>query len=125
MEPDRQTSEFNMAVSWLNRLNYYFYICDDASQNLDLHGWFQSLMILNRELCTEMKEAEEAEQTSKARALFKQINNQLQYQQRTGKKGIPPELYWQLHEYETFLRKVMDKSGLLKRVTEDAMKALR
>lgn len=125
MESDREKSEFNMAVSWLNRLNYYFYKVDEAAENLDSFAWFQGLMILNRELSTEMKDSEETEQTDKAKGLFKQINQQILTQKRTGQQGIPPKLYWELHEYETFLRKVMDKSGLLKRVQDDAYKALR
>ena len=125
MEPDRNISEFNMAVSWLNRLNYYFYKVDEAAENLNLYEWFQGLMILNRELCTEMKPTEEEEHSAKAKALFEKIEKQLSQQKRTGKQSIPAALYWELHEYETFLRKIMDKSGLLKRVQEDALKALR
>jgi len=125
MEPDRQISEFNMAVSWLNRLNYYFYKVDEAAENLDLYAWFQGLMILNRELVTEMKADEETSHNKKAKELFTQIQTQMNQQKRTGRAGIPPALYWELHEYETYLRKIMDKSGLLKRVQEDALKALR
>ncbi len=125
MEADRNISEFNMAVSWLNRLNYYFYVCDEAAQNLQLFEWFQSLMILNRELCTEMKKDEEKTQQQQAEELFKEINILLKNQNRKGQTGIPPTTYWKLHKFETSLRKIMDKSGLLKRVQDDAMKSLR
>lgn len=119
MESDREKSEFNMAVSWLNRLNLEFYICNDAAKNLDAHAWFSSLMILNRELTTEMKPNEEDSQDKESWEIFDEINRLTTMQTRTGQRGIPPKLYKRLHEYEKFIRNIMNKSGLLKKVQED------
>lgn len=119
MDSDRDKSEFNMAVSWLNRLNIEFYVCNEAAKALDAHAWFSSLMILNRELCTEMKPAEEEAQDKKSWELFNEINQVVKNQNRTGKIGIPPELYKKLHEYEKYIRNIMNKSGLLKKVQEE------
>jgi len=121
---DRKQSEFNMAVSWLGRLNYWFYICDEQSNQMNIYEWFQSLLILTRELITEMKpeEKQELEQTQKR--IFPEINRVAMITERTGNKKVPPSLYWQLHEMETKLRTILDDSGLQKKAVDDALKAL-
>jgi hypothetical protein len=55
---DRDQSEFDMAVSYLGRLNALFYQADQAAMNLDIYNWFHALLCLFRELSTEMKEDE-------------------------------------------------------------------
>ena len=55
---ERQQSEFNDAIGYLNRLNSLFYLCDNSSIELDAFSWFHSLMALERELSTEMEEKE-------------------------------------------------------------------
>lgn len=124
-EDNQQKSEFNMAVAWLNRLNYYFYICDEASHNLDSHQWLQTLMILYRELTTEMTPEIRKEWKTKAKKLFNDLSQSNRQSVRTGQRGIPPDIYWELNDFEEFLRKSMDKSGLLKKMQEDAAKALK
>lgn len=121
---DTQKSEFNMAVAWLNRLNFWFYTCDDASSRLDAHEWLQTLMILMRELSTEINEKDMEEKKKEARELFNKISNWNKIEARKGRLSIEPNTYWQLHELEIYLRKKMDKSGLLKKVMADASKAL-
>lgn len=44
---------------------------------------------------------------------------------RSGKLEIPPELYMELHQFELELRQVANKAGLLMKMTEDALKALK
>jgi len=96
----REQSEFNMALSWLNRLNYWFYTCDEASSNLDLHKWFQTLIILFRELSTEMKEKEIEEKQKELNDIWQLIN---QTQARRGSASfINVELYWSLNNFELF-----------------------
>ena len=124
-EDNQQKSEFNMAVAWLNRLNYYFYICDDASHNLDSHQWLQTLMILFRELTTEMTEEIRQKWKREARQLFDDLSRSNKQSMRTGQTGIQPDTYWKLNDFEEFLRKTMDNSGLLKKMQDDASKALK
>ena len=124
IEADRTQSEFNMAVAWLNRLNYWFYVCDEHSHNLDVFNWFQTLMILFRELSTEIDKTKYNEHKTSARVLFQTVNKHVAEKNRKGVAGISPDLYWELHDFEEFLRIEMDKSGLLKKAKEDAAKAL-
>jgi len=118
-ETPRQQSEFNMAVSYLNRLNLLFYAADNASMELDAHGWFHALQALFRELSTEMKPQEE----ERFEALAKEINEELsecnRHQSRTGRVEIIPELYEKLHNYEKSLRKILKDAGLQNRMVDD------
>lgn len=122
--PESPKSEFNMAVAWLNRLNYWFYSCDDASSRLNAHEWLQNLMILLRELSTEIDPKEMQTKQQEAKLLFEEIIQWDKIEIKKGRMSISPDTYWKLHELEVYLRKKMDKSGLLKKVMSDAAKAL-
>lgn len=122
---DRQRSEFNMAVSYLNRLNYLFYIANEAATSLDAHGWFHSLLALFRELSTEMKPKEIEEIDD----IIKEINplmarNSMNIK-KTGITEISETLYNQLHLFEIKLRKVLKSAGLQMKMMDDASMALR
>ena len=127
MEPMSEIakSEFNMAMAWLNRINYYFYLANEHSFNLNAYEWWLALLVLFRELRTEMKDEERKEKKEEAEKIFNDMKTELFKQQRTGKKGITPELYWKLDSFESWLRDVLDRSGLQKKVMESAMAALR
>jgi hypothetical protein len=121
----REQSEFNMAVSYLNRLNDLFYSVDQASIRLDIVAWYHSLMALFRELSTEMKQDEitqyETEMISNTMPLLKTHILNLQ----KGLNEVDPKLYRKLHNFELFLRKVLKESGLQQKIMESAEKALR
>jgi len=117
-------SEFNMAVAWLNRLNFWFYSCDDSSSRLNAHEWMQNLMILMRELSTEISSDEMALKIKDCKSLFDNISQWDKLESKKGRMSIEPDTYWKLHDLEIYLRMKMDKSGLLKRVMADAAKAL-
>ena len=122
---DRLQSEFNMAVSYLNRLNNQFYICNEAAMNLDAFTWFHSLMVLYRELSTEMKDKE----IKQGQDMMEQINpliaDSLKDQERTGRTQVSAPLYSKLHHFEMMLRKVLKASGLQLKIMEDPRFALR
>lgn len=122
---DTPKSEFNMAVAWLNRLNYYFYMCDEASQSLNAHEWLQTLMILFRELTTEIKAEKRKFWEAKAKNLFERILDSSRNRFKKFQGGIPPDIYWELHSFDQYLREAMDNSGLLKKMQEDAARSLR
>ena len=121
---DRPQSEFNMAFSYLNRLNSLFYVCDEAAISLDANSWFHTLLAIFRELSTEMKKEEQI----KYREVIKKINDMLARHNTNfhsgGSTGINQELYDELFDFELFLRKILDDAGLLKRVVEDPSRAL-
>lgn len=121
---DRSQAEFNMAVSYLNRLNTLFYIANDAAMTLDANTWMHSLMAIERELSTEMKEEEITtiqEQIKSLRPKIKTFND------ATSRKGYPEmevDLYETLHNIEINLRKVLKTSGLLMKMKADARSAI-
>jgi hypothetical protein len=122
--PER--AEFNMAVSYLNRLNILFSQCDQASISLDIYTWFHSLLATYRELSTWMPDLDERNKINES---IKQINPMIskayQAYSKTGKLEIPHELYMLLHDLELKMRDVASKSGLMMKMADDAMNALK
>jgi len=125
MPDQRDQSEFNMAVSFLNRLNGLFYVCDDASMSMNINDWFQSLVVIFRELSTEMKEAEITIKNNDIKLIFGKVNRHIDQSNKRGQMGISKELYWDLHEFELFLRKILKDSGLQQKMKDSAFDALR
>lgn len=121
----REQSEFNMAVAWLNRLNLLFYAADQAAIELDMYTWLHSLMALFRELSTEMKDQELATFKTAFSTLSTRINTLLQKQKRQGILSLPQDIHADLHDLEIKLRKIMKQAGLLTRVQDSASRALR
>lgn len=121
---DREQSEFNMAVSYLNRLNALFYIADEAAMNLDVNKWMHSLKTIFRELSTEMNDQEIQNINSK----FKTTNTDVQsYLSKSNQKGTQPissKLYDGLHELEIDLRKILKDAGLQQKMKADSRKSL-
>lgn len=121
---NRDQSEFNMAVSWLNRLNALFYTSDQAAIELDSHAWFHTLLALFRELSTEMKDAEITKKQKEIEDINKAISKQIKDYERTGKKEINSDLYMKLHNFELFIRGILKDSGLQNKIKDNAMDAL-
>jgi len=122
---EREQSEFNMAVSYLNRLNHLFYSCNASSMSLDAFGWYHSLMALFRELSTEMKPDEITSWQKKGTTINGLIRKNLDRCNRTGRQELSPDLYEELHKFELFLRNVTKKSGLQNRMQDNASFALK
>ena len=53
------------------------------------------------------------------------IAKQIRLAGKTGETGIRPELYKALHDYELFLRSILERAGLQTRRVDDASGALR
>lgn len=122
---ERQKSEFNMAVSYLNRLNNLFYICDRASIELDSYMWFHTLMAVYRELSTEITKAPERERMKiLAKELARNYFAYRKVQNRGKDRGLPDALYWKFHDFELELREILEKSGLQTKRQDDAALAL-
>lgn len=120
LNPDqRDQSEFNMAISYLQRLNSLFYNCDHASMNLDAFRWFHTLMTLYRELSTEMKQEEMDEWSIKINKISQMINTQIKDSHKNIHLTINSELYNELHLFELFIRNVLKTAGLQNRMKED------
>jgi hypothetical protein len=125
METTRNQNEFNMAVSYLNRLNSLFYIVDESSMKLQMDTWFHGLIAIFRELSTEMKEDEIKQFNTRINNINVEIQKSNQHSIRTGKNNVKPQMYFLLNNLELDLRKVLKDSGLQNRIVDDAMRALR
>ena len=124
-ENERQQSEFNMAVGFLNRLNTLLYFCNEYSIELDSHKWFHFLSVLLRELSTEMTEDEYKKGNGFRRDLNEMVNQNIKKNLQHGTNQIPQDTYEKLHNFEVFLRNVLKDSGLLTKMKEDAASALK
>lgn len=112
MGDERGQSEFNMAVSYLNRLNTAFYVAGDAAQNLDAPTWFHALLWLERELSTEMSATEQQEFTARRKKLNLLIAQNTRINAKTGRQEITSDLFDELHTYEIMLRGILKDAGL-------------
>jgi len=121
---DRQQSEFNMAVSYLNRLNALFFMADEAAIQLDAYTWFHTLMALSRELSTEMSPDEFETVTKFMGDINPNIQKAYANHAKTGRWQIDSVLYHEMHDFELLIRKVLKKSGMLMRMQEDPSFAL-
>lgn len=124
MESDREQNEFNMAVSYLNRLNSAFYAADNAALELNAHEWYHSLRVLFRELSTEMKKDEITTWKNNLNSINTKVVQQINTNQRKQTMSIEPSLYQELEECEMFLRRILKESGLQGKMRMDPRKAL-
>jgi hypothetical protein len=125
METERAQSEFNMAVSYLNRLNLLFYMADSAALDLDAGQWFHNLLALYRELSTEITDKEQEiflEKIRKVNTLL--VSHNIEYS-RTQQRQIKPSLYETLQDFEINLRRILKSAGLQQKMMDDARNALR
>lgn len=119
---ERAQSEFNMAVSYLNRMNALFYIADESAMSLDAYQWFHSLLAIERELSTEMKPDELKKFEERIKRIAPEVTLWVQ-QKNTGQNPtIETELYEELHTLEIELRRVLKSAGLQNKMVDDALK---
>lgn len=121
----REKAEFNMAVSYLNRINILFSSCDQASISLDIYAWFHSLLAAYREMSSWMDDKERDEFNKRIEKLNPEITKIYKRMSNTGKFEIPHETYMELHNMELKLRDIAKKSGLLMKIQDDAFDALK
>ncbi len=120
----RTQSEFNSAVSYLNRINYIFTVCDEMSMSLDVNGWFHMLLCLYRELSTMMKKPEMDAVDKMISELNPRIG-EFNDEQRRGNTDVDINFYNQMHRFELYLRSIYKETGLQMKMSDDASKALR
>lgn len=117
-------SEFSGDLNYLNRINILFYQVDQSALALDAYTWFHTLMVLYRELSTEMSDEDLKKAKEDTQKLAKELaswNNR----KNKGYNEIRQEFYNQLHEFELFLRRVHKEAGLQMKMREDPTRALR
>ena len=105
-------SEFNSAISFLNRLNGLHWTANDAAINLNLHLWYQTLLALYRSLSTEMIDDDFVRLEALRKEIIPRLSN---YNRREGTKAqnvIPEDLLSLLHDFEISLYSVEKRSGI-------------
>lgn len=117
-------SEYNMAFSYLNRLNSLFYYANAMAMELNAHGWFHILLALYRELSPYLKPEELEKKDKTITAINSLIAKNNKRMSRTGTQEISSELYKELHSFELFIREVLRRTGLQMRMENDPSKAL-
>lgn len=121
MQQQRDVSEFNYGISFLNRLNYQFYICMSSAMSLDAFGWFHALLTIRRELSDDMKDGEMEESNS----FMNTINLELGKLSKINKSNyIPQQLYDKLDGFEIFLRKIVKSAGYKTKFKDDPSMAM-
>ena len=124
MEAARDQSEFNFALSFLNRLNTWFYAASEAAINLDPFNWFHALMIIRRELSDDMKGEEMKRADEYKNSINQMLPRAMQKIQFAGSKEISSELYDQLDSFEIFLRGIVKSAGYKSKFKDDPRFAL-
>jgi len=119
----REQSEFNMGVSYLGRMNFFIYEVDMAARSLDVFNWFHTLMVLFRELSPSMDDTEKEKWQEKRKQINYKISKYLK-QRELGKTEVSPDLYDSLDEFNIFIMDLLQSSGLLNKMKEDAGVAL-
>ena len=119
MEDQRAQSEFNFAIDFLNRLNTWLYAASEAAINLDPFNWFHALMVIRRELFSDMGKEEKILCEQYKEKIHSMLPRALQKIQFGGSKEISNELYKELDGLEIFLRDVLTKSGYKTKFKDD------
>lgn len=122
---EREQSEFNMAVAWLQSIRELQTVSNISAMQLDAFGWYHALMTIMREESPLMKPDERVEYNTKFRELREKVTRLVELEKRRGIKQLPPEIHEALHEIDIGLRDVLKASGLLTRFADDASKALK
>jgi hypothetical protein len=120
---ERDKSEYHQAFSYLGRLNVWFYMAAQAKLNQNMGGWFGALEVIFTELSTSMNKKDELDtQLKRLKKLKHQINQFLILSKNKSKVPIPEPLYWEMYDFEIYLRQVMSEAGLLLKIERDPAK---
>jgi hypothetical protein len=121
----KEQTDFNDAVNHINRVNGLFNFSNLSKIELNVYGWFHSLIGVFVELSTYMKEDEVAQYIDFIEKRLNDVDGQIKKNSKTGKNEIDAVLYSKLLRFELSLRQTYKKSGLQIRVTSEAEKLLR
>jgi len=124
MQNSRDQNEFNTAIGYVTRLNILFTACDEATLDKNIDAWFSTLIVLFKELSTELKDKEIKEYKALIRDLNVKVKLVLDTSAKTGDKSIPFNVYMDLTDFELKLRKIMKESGLQNKMKEDSLLAM-
>ena len=122
-QPDNiDSSEFNEAISFLSRVNTIFYSLLIARNSKDLFSWCNELNNLYLALCNDMDKKEKETKKLKLRFIMDRVNNLTIKSNRSGSNVIPQDLYWELFDFEEYLRMVYNRAGYQTKRKDDFLK---
>jgi len=118
-------TEFNFAIAFLQRLDFWYSNADMSAYSLDAQSWFLSLINIFRELSTYMKDEDIDHFQKQIMLINEKISINQKIQERKNRKHIPNELYFLLHNFELKLRQITQKSGIQMKMKDDESMSLR
>lgn len=122
MDSSNRESEFNQGLSFLNRMNAWYYVLGQSKINRDSSLWFDTLATIFTELSDDMNEVEIGE----CIRLLNETNTVIAETQNNASAddAIPGKLYYKLLTWEMYLRKVFNRLGYKTRYKDDPSFAL-
>jgi len=109
-------SEFNYAISFLNRINGWLCIAGEMAYDCNPVGWFHALLVVLREMSDDINETV-LKSFEKDR---KEINSMIIIDNKQNVKNIiSQDLYDKLHEFEIKLRIEIKKAGYKTKYSQD------
>lgn len=115
----KEQSEFNYAVSFLNRLNNWFYLAGLSSFNCEADKWFHALLNVSKEMYDDMSKDDRIKNQDSITVLIPTINSYIVQSQKYNTKQISSETYMLLYDYECFLRIVVKEAGYKTKFKDD------
>jgi len=110
---EREKSEFNQAISKLNRINLYIIEAGIARTDpINVSKWIQSLINIFLELSTKMKPSEKQLYKEKMFRLKHTANKITNVRIKNNMIKIPAEFYNEMIEFELSMRDIMREAGL-------------
>jgi len=109
-------SEFNYAISFLNRINGWLCISGEEAFNCNAVGWFHALLVVLREISDDVKPENLAIFEIDRKAINARMNSE---NTRNVKNTISTELYDLLHDFEIKLRIEIKKAGYKTKYSQD------
>lgn len=122
---EREQSEFNYALAYLERINHTFYFISQNYLSDNYYGWMKGLSLLYREVSTKMKQKERDAFENQLKSLYSKVHDYENQKMRTGKSIMNAQTHWELVEFENKIRSIIKESGIEGRTAEKAAEALR
>lgn len=115
----REQNEYNTALGFVIRLEVLWKQVEHATVANDAWDWYQTLILLYKNLSTELKGTEQEDFFKELMSMLPLVKKSMNKNSLTYNNSIPYELYKQLTMFELKLRRVMKESGLQAKMKKD------
>ena len=115
-------SEFNSSISVMNKMNYWFYLAEEAQKDSDYIMWYKYLVNCYLLLADDMKE----DYDNKCKEFIKNLNDELvKHSNNRAARSISFEIHSKFIEFHKLLMKVFRDSGYKTKLKGDPYAAIR